>query len=218
MAATHSLHRDVRDQILDEATRLFAARGVDGTSVQEVAEAVGIRRPSLLYHYPSKEALRTAVFERLLAHWNEVLPRLLAAAVSGEERFAAVLSELIKFFVNDPDRARLLLREVLDRPEALRAVMSQHMERWVNIVADYIRRGQREGTIAADVDPEAYVLHVVELVVATVATGASVGSLLPGRRRASRAPSERYLRELTRIAHSALFLPTPVKPTRRPPR
>ena len=58
----------------------FARDGVDGTSLQVVADAVGIRKPSLLHHFPSKTALRDAVLDELLAHWKDDLPRAMAAA------------------------------------------------------------------------------------------------------------------------------------------
>ncbi|MCA9614658.1 MAG: helix-turn-helix transcriptional regulator, partial [Myxococcales bacterium] len=91
----------VRDQILDEATRLFAAHGFGATSIQAVAEAVGIRKPSLLYHFGSKELLRDAVLERILARWNELLPGLLVAAAK-EDRFDGVMNALTSFFLEDP--------------------------------------------------------------------------------------------------------------------
>jgi AcrR family transcriptional regulator len=204
---------DVRDRILDEATRLFAARGFDGASLQEVAEAVGVRRPTVLYHLSSKDALRQAVLERLLAHWNEVLPRLLLAAASGEERFDNVLRELVRFFDDDPDRARLLVREVLDRPAALRAVMARHLPRWIGVVRDYIVRGQESGEVHADLDPEAYVLHVINLVVSAIAVRASMSALLVernhGRHRDGPA-GDRYLAEVLRLARAALFVGRPL--------
>jgi len=189
-----------------QATRLFASKGFDGTSLKDIAEAVGVRKPSLLYHFSSKNALRRAVIDALLARWNAVLPRLLMAAASGEDRFASLMRETVRFFTEDPDRARLLLRELLDRPDDLAVRLETHVQPWVRVIADYIRKGQRGGEVHADLDPEAYILQVVNLVVSGIATGASLdrGMLPPG---ATTEPSDRHARELIRIARVSLFTP-----------
>ena len=46
-----------RERILTEASRLFAERGYDGTSTRQIADAVGIRQPSLFHHFASKQAI-----------------------------------------------------------------------------------------------------------------------------------------------------------------
>jgi AcrR family transcriptional regulator len=192
---------DMREQILAAATRRFSAQGFDGTSLQAIAEAVGIRKPSLLYHFKSKDELRRAVLEHMLSHWNEVLPRLLVAATTGEDQFEALVGEMIAFFTADPDRARLLVREVLDRPQEMRALLDRHVRPWVDQVCAFIRKGQRQGRLYAEADPEAYTVQVINLVIASVATHDCIGALLGD----GHDSSQRNAGELLRVARCSLF-------------
>jgi TetR/AcrR family transcriptional regulator len=198
---------DVRTKILSEATRLFAAQGVDGTAIQEVADAVGVAKQTLLYHFPSKEALHKSVLENLLSRWNEIVPRLLRA-VSREDRFDAILDATIEFFAADPDRARLLLRETLDRPVEMRGLLVTHVAPWLGVIAESIAKAQETGAMRRYVDPEAYVLQVIHLVVGTFTTGVTLSSLLnPNghKKRGGAAVDARLTRELKRIARIALI-------------
>lgn len=196
---------DVRDQILAAATRLFAARGFDATSLQDIADAVGMRKPSLLYHFPSKAALRLGVLEKMASHWSDTLPRLLKAATSGHGQFDAVVKEMVAFFTADPDRARLVIRELLDRPDEIKVLIDTHVRSWVQIVCDYIHKGQAQGRVHADVDPEAYVVQVINMVISGVATYNCIGALLPSRQD-TQTLYERHIHELLRVARRALFI------------
>lgn len=204
---------NAHDQILEQATRLFANHGFDGTSLKDISDAVGIRKASLLYHFASKDALRKSVLDQLLSCWRERVPHLLMATTSGKDQFEAIFDELLAFFADDPDRARLLLRETLDRPVQMRALITEHVTPWVGAVADQIRRGQRSGRVHEDIDPEAYLVQSINLAIASIATFDCVGVLLDDEH-----PEEKYRRntaELRRVARASLFRARPVGPAGR---
>ena len=193
-----------RDQILESATRLMAARGFEAMSLQAIADEVGIRKPSILYHFASKDALRGAVLDRLLAHWGVVLPRLLmASARDGAGRFEALMGELVAFFAADADRARLLVRELLDRPAAMRDYLAEFVAPWIHMVAEQIRKSQARALVAADIDPEAYVVQVVALTLGSMATAPETAVLVDADD--AEAAQVRCRRELIRTARVALF-------------
>jgi AcrR family transcriptional regulator len=194
---------DVRKQILTQATRLFAGQGYDGTSVQQIADAVGIRKPSLLYHFKSKDELRENVIAEMLGHWNAVLPGLLLKA-STEERFDATMEALTEFFIEDPDRARLFLRETLDRPQSMKAMLAKFVQPWVNLLGEQLERAKGRGLVRADVDPEAYAVEVITMAVAGTAVIDTLEVILPGTP-ARGSTRKRHARELIRVARSSLY-------------
>ena len=211
MSTSRSARADIAQKILDQATQLFAAHGFDAVSLADISKRVGIRKPSLLYHFQSKDTLRQAVLEELLAHWNDQLPRLLMAATTGTEQFDAVLSKTVAFFAEDRDRARLILRELLDRPTEVQPLIETHVRPWVTIVADYIRRGQEQGRLWFEVDPPSYVAHITILVIGSLATFDSVVTLAPGGE-SRKQLLDRHIQELLRIAKTSLFRPRPAQP------
>jgi AcrR family transcriptional regulator len=211
MVSPRSVETDVRGAIVRAATRLFAAQGFDGTALQEIADAVGVTKPAVLHHFPSKEHVRLAVLGEILEHWQATLPRLLLAASAGKGRFEAVFGELYRFFAADADRARVILRESLDRPAEAKKLLLGPVRPWLDAVAGYIRAGQAAGRTQPDIDPDAYVVNILAAAIALTATASVNVAGLGDEGRA------RYDREFARIARASLFPPRTPQPLTEPP-
>lgn len=146
-----------RELILAEALKCFADAGYEGTSLNDIAAGVGIRRPSLLHHFASKEALYVEVFERLLGDWFERLATAIDSRQVGWEKVQLVISAGFDFFADNYDYVRLMRREALDAGAHvgldLAAVLRPMWDRSV----DYFNREMAAGTFREH-DPEQLLL------------------------------------------------------------
>jgi len=83
-----------RRKLLQEATRLFGKRGFEGTSLDAVATAAGVRKQTLLYYFPTKDALLQACVEETSRRVSECLIEALDAESSGSHKAEAVVHAL----------------------------------------------------------------------------------------------------------------------------
>ena len=159
MTGTTAKGERARQQILDAAERLFAARGVHGTSVRDVAGELSIPTASLLHHFPRKERLYGAVLQRIAEQLAEVLER----GTEGSGDHATKLRRLTRRFWRwsqaRPDHCVLLLRDMLDRGASLEEHRRLPLQPVLERFAAFLREGQAAGAFRP-VDPVMFVVHL----------------------------------------------------------
>lgn len=105
---------DTKTAIIEAARHLFAERGFDGTSLNRIADEVGIRRQSLLHHFPTKELMYREVFEQALSEWHtRVEDAISESHGDGWQKMEHVLTAGFEFFRVNPDFVRIVRREAL---------------------------------------------------------------------------------------------------------
>jgi AcrR family transcriptional regulator len=144
-------------RLVEAATGAFARHGFHGAALADIAAAAGITRPSLLYHFGTKEQLYTATLAAVFAD----IDALIAAATADDgamlddehvrEVCAARLMGLIEgfaaFAVSRPDTTRLLLRAIVaDDDAATRALVVTHSVPAIDRVCALALRAGAEST------------------------------------------------------------------------
>ncbi|WP_461022499.1 TetR/AcrR family transcriptional regulator [Thalassiella azotivora] len=144
----------VPQRLLDAATRLFAERGYEGTSVQQVVDAAGLTKGAMYHYYASKDDLLAQIYTRLLAMQTEHLERIAAADAPAATRLHEAAADVVRTTLANLPDARIYQRSMhqlsADVQKQVRAQRREYHERFRSLVED----GLADGTLRSEVPPD----------------------------------------------------------------
>ncbi len=139
-------------EIVDVTVRLLAEHGIAGTSISRIADAVGMSKSALYYHFPNHEALLRAAMDAIdetAADWI-TKPR----AENAPERLEAIGRAHSTWTLSARNTFLRPFYQMIssNRDESLTAAISTKREVYLDRLAEYAEEGKREGTIRSDAD------------------------------------------------------------------
>jgi AcrR family transcriptional regulator len=148
--ATEGAGRPVPQRLLAAATRLFAERGYDRTSVQEIVEAAGVTKGALYHYFGSKDDLLHEIYGRVLRLQQERLDTFADADAPVERRVRDAAADVVVTTIENLDDATIFFRSMHhlspDKYKQVRAERRRYHERFRALIEE----GQRSGVFRAD--------------------------------------------------------------------
>ena len=150
-----------QQEILEAAARVFHAKGYESTSIQDIADSVGILKGSLYYYITSKEDL---LFEIIQGVHEEALKNLdRTAAVDGDALQKIRAFVVIHFTHNAVNLVKMAVffQDFRSLNGKRRELIVEERDLYDAFLRDLIRQGQKDGIICPDLDPKLAAITVL---------------------------------------------------------
>ena len=156
--------RKRRAEVLDAAARVFHEKGYNATTIQDIADEVGILKGSVYYYITSKEDVLFEVLEE--AHEAAINTVLRAVETDADplEKIRAFIATLARFNAENQVRMGVFLHDFTALSEPRRVQIVRARDRYDRLLRNLISDGQREGLIRADVDAKLAALAVMGMI------------------------------------------------------
>jgi AcrR family transcriptional regulator len=119
-----------RTQLHEVALRLFAVHGVEGTSLQAIADEMGVSKAAVYYHYKSKDDLVLGILAPLTQQLSAVLERILARR-GRQARLNAFITGLVDLALDSHDQFAMMLGD----PAAARILQAHALTQgWADLL------------------------------------------------------------------------------------
>lgn len=145
-----SAQADVPRRLLQHATKLFAKKGFDRTSVQEIVEAAGVTKGAMYHYFDSKDDLLYEIYARVLREQTAQLEKVADSDAPLRARLATAASDVVVSSIENLDDNTIFLQSMhqlsTEKRKAVRAERRKYHERFRRLIEE----GQAGGDFRAD--------------------------------------------------------------------
>lgn len=142
-----------RAQLVEVTIDLVARHGYAGTSLQRIADAAGITKAAVIYHFASKNAVIKAAYDFVVAGVVEYVGARVEAAADPAGAVEAYLTGMIDYVAAHPAQARLLTETMIESGASEAAGNPDPSAKNAALVT-LIKSAQRSGAYRKTIDPD----------------------------------------------------------------
>jgi len=151
-----------RREIAQRAAELFDAAGYYSTSMEDIAESAGLRKPTLYHYFKSKDEIlleiHSEMIELILRRHEE---RLAAGVESHSQELRGLMGDLIELMETHPGHLRIFFEHQRELPEDYQAPIRRKRNRFRDELAALLERGVVSGEFRKSLDVEMTTLAIL---------------------------------------------------------
>lgn len=141
-----------REDIISEALRLFAKHGFASTSISDIAEAAGITKGAIYWHFDSKDTLFKAILDQIRDDWQSVIRLPLQKEPSALRRIELLFDQYALFMKKQPEACLFLQRVLLEPEHAYAGQVARVFDRTQAFIAGILDEVKQAGQLDSQLD------------------------------------------------------------------
>ncbi len=151
---------ELKQRILTAATELFSEKGVDATSLREIADRIGVTKGGIYHYFPSKDELHASIHLYRIDAALEELEELTSSDLSSEDKVRKLIWIMLNSIATHREEFTVMLREgVADRPLHWQ-ILAEKRERYQVLVRGVLEDGLEAGEFES-FDPKLAALALI---------------------------------------------------------
>jgi AcrR family transcriptional regulator len=154
----------VKERLLNVAIRLFARKGFEGTSVQDIVDAAGVTKGAMYHYYDSKDDLLYELYHQVLSIQLSHLEEIAAGHGTPEQRLRAAAADVVQTSLDNLDDMIVFFRSLHMLPDDKQAQVRAERRRYHNQFKALVDEGVAAGTFRADISSDIVVHYFLSVV------------------------------------------------------
>jgi len=134
-----------REALISAGTDLFAEHGFDGVRVEQIAEASGVNKALINYHFGGKAGLYSAILKATFGGMKQGIEEIVGGDRSAEEKLRMLIRSIGRMVEQRPNLPRMVLREILSGGTRIDDETTPNFLAMFGAVRAVVEQGMREG-------------------------------------------------------------------------